>query len=128
MVVQQEGLVTATLDSLGGGCGEHGITSYHINLFHAPVLDIADQKLDSTSALKFIVQRIRALTQADGAAIALETNGRMLCVATSGVAPDVGAAVDRLSGLSGECVRAGALVVCRDTGSGRRCHPLPQPN
>ncbi len=85
--------------------------------------DIAGQNLDGTAVLELIVQRVRTLTNASGTAIALEADGSMACVASSGNAPDVGVTLNRLVGLSGECVRTGSLVHCRDTQTDPRVDP-----
>ena len=56
------------------------------------------------------------LTQASGAAIALRQGEWMMCRARSGeTAPELGARLDTQSGLSGECVRSGQVLVCDDT-------------
>lgn len=61
------------------------------------------------------------LTQASGAAIALRQGELMVCRARAGsTAPDLGALLDTKSGLSGECVRSGKVLVCDDTESDSR--------
>lgn len=56
------------------------------------------------------------LTQGSGAAIALRQGELMVCRARAGTtAPDLGALLDTQSGLSGECVRSGKVLVCEDT-------------
>jgi hypothetical protein len=75
-------------------------------------------------ALDLLAQRGRALTRATGAAVALDLDGRMVCVATSGDAPDLGVALNPHAGLSGECVRSGEIVRCADTESDPRVDRL----
>jgi putative methionine-R-sulfoxide reductase with GAF domain len=68
-----------------------------------------------TAALQLIAERCRTFTRADGAAIALSENGKMLCRASSGDAPPVGATLEVGSGFSGYCARTGFLQRCDDT-------------
>jgi putative methionine-R-sulfoxide reductase with GAF domain/Tfp pilus assembly protein PilZ len=66
------------------------------------------------SALRLIAQRSQAFTRANGCAIALSENGEMVCRASSGDAPPVGAKLEVGSGFSGYCVRTGFLQRCDD--------------
>jgi TonB family protein len=86
--------------------------------------DLATEKLEGDQALAFIVERVRSVTCATGAAIALEDGGEIVCRASSGSAPGVGARVDPNSGLSGECVRTGEIVRCDDTETDARADTL----
>ncbi len=54
-------------------------------------------------------------TNAQGAAIALRDTEGMVCCANCGRAPALGARLQTNSGLSGECVRMGQVVTCRNT-------------
>jgi TPR repeat protein len=64
-------------------------------------------------ALARIVDRACAETKANGAALALESDGRVLCCARAGQsAPPLGAELDREAGISGLCMRTGELVRC----------------
>jgi GAF domain-containing protein len=72
---------------------------------------------------QLITDRAMMLTGATGAALALLTDGRMLCRALSGAAPAVGSEVDIDGGLSGECVRTGEIVRCEDTAVDWRVDP-----
>jgi TonB family protein len=78
---------------------------------------IAQQQLDADAALQVICEEVRALTRAQGAAIALRGREGMLCRASTGMAPEVGAPVHAESGLSGLCLRTGQLIHCADTES-----------
>jgi putative methionine-R-sulfoxide reductase with GAF domain len=68
-----------------------------------------------TGALQLIAERCCTFTRANGAAIALSENGQMLCRASSGDAPPVGATLEVGSGFSGYCARTGFLQRCDDT-------------
>jgi putative methionine-R-sulfoxide reductase with GAF domain len=68
-----------------------------------------------TGALQLIAERCCTFTRANGAAIALLDNSEMVCRASSGDAPPVGATLDIGSGFSGYCARTGFLQRCDDT-------------
>jgi TonB family protein len=71
-----------------------------------------------------IVEQARAVSAATGAAIALMRDGNMVCRATSGEnAPDLGVSVGAASGLTGSCLKVGAIQHCRDTESDVRVDP-----
>jgi len=73
----------------------------------------ADAGLET--ALKVIVEQAEKATHANGAAIALKSGELMVCRARAGTcAPELGAQLDVNSGLSGECLRTGQLLVCSD--------------
>jgi TonB family protein len=66
----------------------------------------------------------RILAQADGAALALRTHGRIVCRAHSGdPTPDLGAPLNTDSGISGECMRSATIMVCHDAASDTRVDP-----
>jgi len=66
----------------------------------------------------------RILTGAHGIAIALRTNGLVICRARSGdIAPELGVALSADSGLSGECLRTSIPLLCDDTQSDDRVEP-----
>jgi GAF domain len=67
---------------------------------------------DPSAALESISQHARVLTRGTGAAIALAHKGSMICRASVGNAPTLGARLDVSSGLSGECVRTGRVIRC----------------
>jgi len=66
------------------------------------------------AALQLIAERARALTRANGAAIALAEGRKMVCRASSGDAPPIHATLDVTSGFSGYCARTGFLQRCDD--------------
>lgn len=70
---------------------------------------------DIESALNLIVDRALTFTRASGAALALQQGEEMVCCASAGDAPPVGARLQIGSGFSGECVRAGKLLRCDDS-------------
>ena len=75
-------------------------------------------------ALHLIVKQMMALTKASGAVIAVQDErSRIVCLASAGRAPGIGAVLKPDSGLSGECVRSGAMVYCDDAQNDARIHP-----
>ena len=71
---------------------------------------------DRDTVFQLITAHALRLTGASGAALAFLTDGNMICRARAGEpAPQLGAAVDRTQGLSGECVRSALTVGCEDT-------------
>jgi putative methionine-R-sulfoxide reductase with GAF domain len=77
--------------------------------------EVEAQGVNLASALQLIAERCCTFTRASGAAIALSENGEMLCRASSGDAPPVGATLEIGSGFSGYCARTGFLQRCDDT-------------
>ncbi len=74
--------------------------------------------------LQLITERAMTLTGASGAALALRDGEKTLCRAHAGQpAPPVGSEVNVKEGLSGECVRNGILVTCRDPETDPRVDP-----
>ncbi|HJT00224.1 MAG TPA: GAF domain-containing protein [Terriglobales bacterium] len=68
---------------------------------------------DLDAALRLIVKKLRSLTRAAGAAIALVQNGKMVCRARTGLmAPPLGSPIDADSGFTGECLRSGKALRC----------------
>jgi GAF domain/PilZ domain len=68
---------------------------------------------DLDAALRIIVKKLRSLTRAAGAAIALVQNGKMVCRARTGLmAPPLGSPIDADSGFTGECLRSGKALRC----------------
>ena len=67
------------------------------------------------SALQLVAHRAQIFTRATGVAIGLSDGPDMTCRANAGSdAPPIGARIQAGSGFSGECVRRGALLHCRD--------------
>ena len=67
---------------------------------------------DPSIGLESISHHARVLTRGTGAAIALAHKGSMICRASVGNAPTLGARLDVTTGLSGECVRTGKTLRC----------------
>ncbi len=66
--------------------------------------------------LQLVTELGLALTGADGVAIAVVQQGEIICRATTGtIAPEIGARLDPLSGLSGMCFVSGETVCCNDS-------------
>lgn len=64
-------------------------------------------------AMRWVMERACTLTRADGAALALSRQGRLLCHAHAGsLAPDLGAEIDLDRGISGLCARTGISWRC----------------
>ena len=73
------------------------------------------------AALRLVSEQSVVMTGASGSAIALKQGELMVCRARAGTtAPELGAQFDGTSGLSGECVRTGRLLICHDTESDPR--------
>lgn len=71
---------------------------------------------DLDASLRVIAKKLRSLTRAGGAAIALAQNGGMMCRARTGlIAPPLGTRIDANSGFTGECVRSGKALRCDDS-------------
>jgi protein TonB len=72
--------------------------------------------MDLSSILSEATHAARYFTDATGAALALWSQGVVICRARSGdSAPPLGAKVDVDSGISGECLRSGGSQRCNDT-------------
>jgi protein TonB len=73
-------------------------------------------RMDLTSILSESTHAARYFTDASGAALALWSQGVVICRARSGdTAPPLGAKLDVDSGVSGECLRTGRSQRCNDT-------------
>src|SRR6516164_3608658 len=78
--------------------------------------DAAAGRMDLDSILSEVAHAARYFTDATGAALALWSQGVVICRARSGdVAPPLGAKLDVDSGISGECLRSGRSRRCSDT-------------
>jgi putative methionine-R-sulfoxide reductase with GAF domain len=70
---------------------------------------------DLDGALRLIAERAQTFARASGAALALSEGSDMVCRASAGNAPGIGARLKIGSGFSGECVRSGRLLRCEDS-------------
>jgi TonB family protein len=73
------------------------------------------------SILHAATDAARILTGAHGTALALRTNGVIVCRARSGdIAPEIGSPLDADSGISGASIRRASLLVCNDAANDTR--------
>ena len=85
---------------------------------------VAVGTLSTDSLLNAIADAARVLSGAHGTAIASRVNGLVVCRARSGdMAPPLGAPLNTDSGISGECLRTAAILVCGDTSTDERVDP-----
>ena len=66
------------------------------------------------AAMQAIVEQTYKATEADGAALALWRNDKIVCTARFGIAPPLGAEVSLEYGLSGQCLRTAQTLRCDD--------------
>ncbi len=83
--------------------------------FEPSEMEAAIVGLQADDALAYLASRTREITRASGVAIAVGAADAMICRASVGAAPALGARLLANSGLSGECVRSRLLVRCDDT-------------
>jgi TonB family protein len=77
--------------------------------------------LSTDSMLNALADAARVLTGADGTALASRRDGVIVCRARSGeMAPSLGAPLNADSGISGECLRTGAIQICNDASTDNR--------
>ena len=82
---------------------------------------VANPQENVESIYQSVAAAAQVFTGANGIAVALRQNGRIVCRARSGeMAPELGATIDPDSGISGECVRAAAILMCHDTFTDKR--------
>lgn len=78
--------------------------------------DALQGRMDLDSILSEATHAARYFTDATGAALALWSQGVVICRARSGdTAPPLGSKLDVESGISGECLRSGRSKRCNDT-------------
>lgn len=76
------------------------------------------------SILRAATDAARVVSGAHGTALALRTNGFIVCRARSGdIAPELGAPLNVDSGISGECLRTATILVCNDAATDKRVDP-----
>ena len=83
----------------------------------APVDDAWEfEKFVLDEVLQLVAERARAVTGADGIAIALADGEEIICRASiGGMAPDRGMRLDAKAGFSGACFRTGRTIRCDDS-------------
>jgi len=90
----------------------------------AALEDISAFDLDLAPAIDIITDRAQVMTRATGAAIALNRGRDIVCRARAGrTAPDLGVRLQTESGISGDCVRTGEILLCHDTESSPHVDP-----
>ncbi len=77
--------------------------------------EVRSSDLPAESALHLVAERTRALTAADGVAIALGNAQEMVCRASSGFAPSEGVTFQTSGGPAGTAVSTRAAFLCHDT-------------
>jgi GAF domain-containing protein len=83
--------------------------------------EVRDYSGSPEAIFHVIATSAKTLTGASGAALAISTDGVMICRAREGdPAPPIGYPVDIKEGLSGECIRSGLPVQCQDTATDPR--------
>jgi len=65
--------------------------------------------------LKGVIERVRSLTDAEGALIAILDAWGVVCRASAGEAPDVGSRLQAEPSLTRKCIESGEVVICKDT-------------
>ena len=85
--------------------------------------EIRAQGSASSAALQLIAERMLEVTGATGAVIAIDNGQQVVCCASIGTAPALGAVLQPASGLSGHCMRAAEVVICQDSRRDSRVHP-----
>jgi TonB family protein len=85
---------------------------------------LAEGSKTPASIMDATTEVARVMTGADGVALALRTKGLIVCRARSGEpTPALGAPLNTDSGISGECIRAASIMLCRDTANDPRVDP-----
>jgi GAF domain-containing protein len=93
----------------------HHARSVNVGASSGTYADADPADIDLEPAISVITERAQALTRATGAAIALRRGEEIVCRARAGrTAPDLGVRLQASSGISGECVRTGEVVICND--------------
>ncbi|MGA8430992.1 MAG: TonB family protein [Candidatus Sulfotelmatobacter sp.] len=85
---------------------------------------LADENRSAEAIFRAIADAACVLTAAGGTALALRSNGAIVCRARSGeMAPPLGSALNIDSGISGECIRTSRLLRCDDAEADARVEP-----
>lgn len=93
---------------------EHALMAPAAGEESGPPVDADSDELDMDAALALIAERACTATRATGAALILGEASDFTCRASVGTAPEPGTPVALDSGLTGECLRLGVTVNCRD--------------
>ena len=77
--------------------------------------------ISTDSILRAATDVARVLTRAHGTALALRTNGVIVCRARSGdIAPELGVPLNLDSGISAGCLRTATILICNDAATDTR--------
>jgi WD40 repeat protein len=69
-----------------------------------------------SAVLKLVIERVRSLTDAEGALIALIDAWGVVCRATAGKGPEVGSRLHSEPTLTSKCIESGRVVICEEAG------------
>jgi GAF domain-containing protein len=119
------------LNESASAAPEHPASAKVISLTRSPAMSLTSLRekvfvlrSQPRVALHLIVKQMMALTRATGAVIAMQDGaGWVICLASAGRAPGIGAVLKPDSGLSGECLRSGDVVCCDDAAQDTRVDP-----
>lgn len=121
------GRAANTPSSNGNGfaaAGQNGLDKLRLTALLTAEHQLAARGLELPALMDLLAKRARCITHASGAAIALGTSQSAVCIAKSGTsAPDLGIRIAAGRGLSGECLRSGAIMHCNDVELDRRVDP-----
>jgi TonB family protein len=85
---------------------------------------LASDSQSTETILSAVADAARVLSGANGTALAVRMDGVVVCRARSGdIAPEIGSPLNADSGISGECLRTAAILVCRDAAIDERVDP-----
>lgn len=77
----------------------------------------------ASAALAGMVERVRLMTRADGAVIAVSGSRGVVCLASTGNAPAVGSQLQSDSAFTRECFETGRVALCEDSERDPRIQP-----
>jgi WD40 repeat protein len=77
----------------------------------------------TSAALAIMVEQARAVTSGDGAAVALCDREGVICLASAGIAPEVGSRPEPDARLTWECVETGRVTICENADTDSRVPP-----
>lgn len=83
-------------------------------------------RLDLQTVLDLITERACTATNADGAALVIESAGEFVCCSNVGDAPQIGTLVKPHS-ITGQCMRHGVSIICGDIYSDLRANVAGEP-
>jgi WD40 repeat protein len=76
-----------------------------------------------SAAVASMVEQARALTCGDGAAVALCDGQGVICLASTGIAPEVGSRPEPDARFTWECVETGRVIICENAETDSRVPP-----